>query len=255
MSLVTKCYIGLAAALGAAVVFTAPAMATHQGFQHSNNCVAQNVMIDFNEDDIGRIIDLLYENCGNTAETTLGNSLYRRVSNYPNPDETLVSEGNARRDMVVFDTKFRNSGPGNNPCKIGNAGGGGVDSIEVSAGCIEKQIGVDFDPPVDLEADLQLGNPSAVTITGSRRLRMRNVNQVRDAEACRYHLRHADVVRERFWGRRLRSQGLQFRPTGEPCPRLLAHGIKSDRINSDYRGLLRCGERQRCASRARFPQP
>lgn len=155
MSVVIRCSLGLAAALGAMAAFTVPATADHLGFQHSNNCVREDVPVDFMESDIGLMIDLVFAECGSTATSELYHGDYRRVSNWPNSDGS-ISAGNARLDAVVYDTLFSNA----NPCRNNN----NADPVTVSPGCIENQIGVDFDPPITLAASINDDDTSAVTI-------------------------------------------------------------------------------------------
>jgi len=158
---------GVTFVLVAVVTFGAPAKADHLGFQHSNNCVRQSVPIDtFKEDDIGTLVDLVYSECGSTETTTLFNGIYRRVSNQPNPNPAAAtapvpSAGDARKDMVVYDSAYSAGNlPGNQPCENS---GGITGNIAVSPACIQAQIGVAFNPQITLKANVTISG-NVVTV-------------------------------------------------------------------------------------------
>lgn len=105
----------------------------------SRNTVVRDVPIMFSEEDYGRIVELMFDECTSGDNTVMFNGPYRRVANVVRADgngnnKTLTgtpvnSAGDARLDYVVLRV---NNLPSVNQTK----------TVEVTAGDVEDQLGI-----------------------------------------------------------------------------------------------------------------
>lgn len=97
------------------------------GVKCSQNTIVRGIPLNnFKENDIGLIVDLVYDICNNSDVTVMPNGPYRRVSNAPGPTrdkgQDVISEGDARHDLVVWDSKDSPGGLSSGMAMVDSAG-------------------------------------------------------------------------------------------------------------------------------------